>query len=139
MDGNVVTDNERIEKNGTVLTFPKKIIVADKIGCNTSTKIDGNMAATKIITKKGTVPQQMDSNKCYQFTFFPFMSATGESVCYIAFYKSEKNEQKFDLKMRIVVKTNPSRYRTGKIDFRARSSPGNYFQSDQFVTIIESY
>ncbi len=115
------------KKIDTVLTHPENLIFADETGCNASMKNDGNVAGTKFITKKGTVPQQMASTKDHRFTLLPFTSATGDAVCCVVIFKSDKIEPDFEVKMGIDVRKKPSRNNIGEIDIIASSGKGNYF------------
>ncbi len=85
------------------------------------------MAGTKFITKKGTVPQQMASTKDHWFTLLPFTSATGDAVCCVVIFKSDKIEPDFEVKMGIDVRKKNSRNNKGEIDIIASSGKGNYF------------
>lgn len=101
---NLVTQEERFRKIiDTVLTHPQNLIFADEKRCNASLKNDGYVAGTRFITKKGTVPQQMASTKDYWFTLLPFTLATGDAICCVVIFKSEKIELEFGVKMAIDV------------------------------------
>ncbi len=45
------------EKIDTKLTHPQYLLIDEETGCNTCMKKNGNVASTKYITKKDTIPE----------------------------------------------------------------------------------
>ncbi len=114
-----------MEKIDTVLTHPENFIFADETRCNAPIKNDGNVAGTKFITKKGTVPQKI--TKDHWFTLLPFTSSTGDAVYCVVIFKSDKIEPEFKVKMGINDRKKTSRNSKEENGIIASSGQGNYF------------
>ncbi len=132
--GNLVTEEKRFGKNiDSVLTHTENLILANKTGCNASMKNDGNVAATKFITKKGMVPQQMASTKDHRFTLLPFTSATGDAVCCVVIFMSDKIGPEFKVKEGIDVRKNQVGTAKGKLKLKLVPDKEITFQVDQVM------
>ena len=127
--GREVSDEDRFgQLVDTILTKPEYVMFADETGCNTNQKGDGNIAGTKLVVKAGTTPQTMASTSDHRYTLLPFTSATGEAVCCVVIFQSEKEEPCMGwtegMDIRVV---DPVRDEKGKIIVEENRGPGKYF------------
>ena len=91
--GNEVSEKERFGLEQHIkLTKPAYLLFPDETGCNTSKKKDGNVAGTKFIVERGTVPQSMASTTDHRFILLPFTSKNGEAVCCVIIFQSKQKK-----------------------------------------------
>ena len=87
-DWHEVSESEKyVRSNNMKITHHDYILFADKTGCNTSMKKDGNIGGTKYLVKKGSTLQHMALTNDHRFTVLPFTSRNGEAVVCVVIVK----------------------------------------------------
>ena len=126
--GNEVTEDERFRVVQEIkIIHPDYIIFADKTGCNTSQKKDGQVGGRKLVVEKGTVLQVMSSDSDHKFTCLPFTSASGEAVCCVIIFQSKTGEVPFDWRMGIDAIVNPIQNGKGEITISHNIGAGKFY------------
>jgi len=92
-EGNEVEESERF---GFIQEFKTDhldhILFADRSGCQTNQKQEGNVGNRKYIVKHATRPQVICSTADHRFTILPFTSGSGEAVCCVLIFQHKEEE-----------------------------------------------
>ena len=126
--GNEVDENNRFGlKQDIKITHPHYLIFADESGCNTNQKKDGQIGGRKHLVEKNTVPQTMACTNDHRFTVLPFTSASGEAICLVVIFRSEKDDIPLTWQTGIDPTQQPARDSNDEIDFELSTGEGKYF------------
>ena len=126
--GNEVAESKAFGlKQSIKITHKYAVFFADECGFLTSMKKDGNIAGTKFVVERGTIPQMRACTNDHRFTLLPVTSASGNAVCCIVIFQSELEEVPIHWQSGIDITVEPVKGADGKIDAKLNLGEGKYY------------
>ena len=104
------------------------MLFADKSGCHTNMKKDGNIGNRKYIVQRGDIPQTPCCTNEHRFTILPFTSGSGEAVCCVIIFQKGSPGVPMNWKTGIDETVTPFRNTTGNPDYcDSNMGDGKYY------------